>query len=121
MIDSLKTHKLNLAPPATSSSISCATGTKTKDENVALANSKARLPSDALDTSLGTDNCGSPQLRNAAEPKSHIYNSKQGAFSEAIGTEKYHFIESDVLLHHSGNQINTFSTFNMLISKLLCT
>lgn len=78
-----------------------------KDENVALANSKARLPSDALDTSLGTDNCGSPQLRNAAEPKSHIYNSKRGPFSEAIVIEKYCFIESDMLLHHSGNQTNT--------------
>lgn len=43
----------------------------------------ARLFSDALDTSLGTDDCGSLQLR-AAEAHSHIHNSKQGPLTEAI-------------------------------------
>lgn len=77
-----------------------------KDENVVQANYKAQLFSDTLDTSLGTDSCGSPRLHNAAEANSHIYNSKQGPFSKPIVLEKHCFIESDMLLHHSGNQAN---------------
>lgn len=53
------------------------------------ANYKAWLFSDTLDTSLGTNSCGSLQLHNVAEANSHIHNGKQGPFSKAIVWEKY--------------------------------
>lgn len=108
MIDAVS---CNLKPPeallgyfAASSNTSCGSVTKIH-ANIVVANYKARLLSDTLDTSLGTNSCGSLQLRNAAEANSHIYNSKQGPFSKAVVREEILSLKSDVLLlHHSGNQ-----------------
>lgn len=84
----------NLLPPrsftwllAASSDTWRALETKIHEKPV-LAPQSATL-SDTLDTSLGTNSCGSLQLLNAAEANSHIYNGKQGPFRKATVLEKY--------------------------------
>ena len=90
-------------------------------ENIVLANYKAWLFSDTLDTSLGTNSCGSLQLHNAAEANSYIYNSKQGPFRKTIVLWKSIVIEWDVLLQYFITEATrpALGLFNRLVSKLL--